>query len=211
MDDDLANVVQKLTDAGKPVVTLATDIRCRGATYVGPNNHRAGRLAGELMDRFLGAAGGDVIVIAGLLTMIGHQERRAGFHEVLDERCPTCHIAGFFESREQGDLAGDLVYRALKGNPDIRGTYNESAGAKPVVDALARLGRLDDVTFITHDLTEDRRRLLQSGAIDAVIDQNPQLEVDTALRVIAAFYCRTEAVAQPGVTPVNIFTRENCG
>ncbi|MBC9245178.1 LacI family DNA-binding transcriptional regulator [Paracoccus sp. 11-3] len=209
-DVSLALVLQRLADSGKPVVTLATDIRCRGATYVGPDNHKAGRLAAELMGRFLGQAGGDVIVIAGLLTMIGQEERQAGFQQVLAERHPNCRITGVFESREKGDLAGDLVYRALRRNPLIRGVYNESAGATSVVDALRRLGRLDDVVFITHELTADRRPLLQSGAIDAVIDQNPELEVETALRVIAAFYNRAEGDGIPAITPVNIYTRENC-
>lgn len=209
-DDALAQVLEQLAARGKPVVTLATDIRCRGATYVGPDNHRSGRLAGELMGRFLGRGGGEVIVIAGLLSMIGQEERHAGFRAVLAERYPGCRIAEFCESREQGDLAGDLVYHALRRNPSIRGIYNESAGAKPVVEALARLGRLGEVTFITHELTPDRRLLLESGAIDAVIDQNPRLEVETALRAIAAVHCRTDADPGPTITPVDIYMRENC-
>lgn len=206
----LACALEMLAEAGKPVITLATDISCRGATYVGPDNFRAGRLAGELLGRFLGPAGGEVIAVAGLLTMIGQEERRAGFQAVLAERYPECRIVGFFESHEQGDRAGDLVHRALVRNPLIRGIYNESAGAKPVVDALSRLGRLDEVTFITHELTEDRRQLLRSGAIDAVIDQNPQIEIEAALRIIAAIHGRTDADTGPSITPLTIYLRENC-
>ncbi|MFV0385790.1 LacI family DNA-binding transcriptional regulator [Paracoccus sp. (in: a-proteobacteria)] len=209
-DDGLAQVLHGLIAAGKPVVTLATDIRCRGAIYIGPDNTRSGRLAAELMGRFLGRDGGEVIVIAGLFDMIGQQERCDGFRTVLADRFPACRIAGVFESRERGDLAGDHVFRALRGNPEIRGIYNASAGARAVADALSRLGRTGEVAFITHELTNDRRTLLRAGAIDAVIDQNPRLEVETALREIAAVYRRTDADSLPKVTPVDIFMRENC-
>ncbi|NHF73462.1 LacI family DNA-binding transcriptional regulator [Paracoccus xiamenensis] len=209
-DDALAPVLEEMAGQGKPVITLATDIRCHGATYIGPDNRRSGRLAGELMGRLLGRDGGEVIVIAGLLAMIGQQERHAGFQAVLAERFPACRIAEVHESREQGDMAGDLAYRALRRNPAIRGIYNQSAGAPQVVDALRRLGRQDDVTFITHELTPDRRALLQSGAIDAVIDQNPALEVEAALRAIAATHCRTDGEPGPAITPVTIYMRENC-
>lgn len=209
-DDGLAQVLERLVASGRPVITLATDIRCHGATYVGPDNLRSGRLAGELMGRFLGRDGGEVIVIAGLLSMIGQDERRAGFQAVLAERYPACRIADVYESREQAERAGDLVFRALRRNPAIRGIYNESAGALPVVEALRRLDRLGEVCFITHELTDDRRALLRSGAIDAVIDQNPRLEVSAALHQIAAFFRRADPGPAPSVTPVNIFTRENC-
>lgn len=209
-DDRLAQVLDGIAAAGKPVVTLATDIACRGATYVGPDNHRAGRLAAELMGRFLGDAGGDIILIAGMFSMIGHDERRAGFRAVLSERFPRCRVLAEFESHEQGEIAGDLVWQALRRHPLIRGIYNASAGALSVVDALERSRRLDDVVFVTHELTEDRRSLLRRGAIDAVIDQNPRLEIETAMQVIARAYQRLDPGAATTITPVSVYLRENC-
>lgn len=209
-DDRLVRVLDDIAAAGKPVVTLATDIACRGATYVGPDNHRAGRLAGELMGRFLGESGGDIILIAGMFSMIGHEERRAGFRAVLSERFPGCRILAEFESHEQGEIAGDLVWRELRQHPSIRGIYNASAGALAVVAALERLHRLQQVVFVTHELTEDRRALLQRGAIDAVIDQNPRLEIETAIKVIAQAYQRLERKVSATLTPVGVYLRENC-
>ena len=74
-----------------PVVTLATDVRdCGRHAYVGPDDRRAGRVAGDLMGRFLGPTGGDIVMIAGLLSLIGNEEREMGFRSVLRERYPTC-------------------------------------------------------------------------------------------------------------------------
>lgn len=209
-DDGLARVLGKLVDKGRPVVTLATDIRCEGAIYVGPDNWRSGRLAGELVGRYLGREGGEVIVIAGLSEMIGQQERSTGFRAVLAERFPACRVVETLESREQGDLAGDLVYRALRANPAIRGIYNQSTGAQQVVQALRRLDLADQMVFVTHELTPDRRRLLIDGAIHAVIDQDPAHEIDMAIRAIAGAYRRLEPAPGMTVTPVKIHLRENC-
>lgn len=209
-DEGLAQVLSRFVAAGQPVVALATDIRCPGAIYVGPDNYRSGRLAGELMGRLLGRGGGDVIVIAGLLTMIGQQERHAGFRAVLRERYPNCRIVSVHESGERGDRAGSLVRRALRQWPKIRGIYNQSAGAGPVVDALRANGRLDDILFVTHELTDDRRKLLEAGAIDMLIDQNPRLEVEAAVKAIAGAFGRLDPPPGQTITPVTIFTRENC-
>ncbi|SIS99688.1 LacI family DNA-binding transcriptional regulator [Paracoccus saliphilus] len=209
-DEKLGQVLSRFVDTGKPVVALATDIRCHGTIYIGPDNYRSGRLAGELMGRLLGPSGGDLIVIAGLLTMIGQQERHAGFQAVLQERYPNCRIVSVHESGERGDRAGSLVRRSLRQWPEVRGIYNQSAGAGPVVDALRAEGRLNDILFITHELTDSRRKLLETGAIDLLIDQNPRLEVEAAVRAIAGAFGRLEPAPGQTITPVAIFTRENC-
>lgn len=208
--DEIASALAEVAGAGKPVVTLATDIRGGGRhTYVGPDNWKAGRVAGDLVGRLLGPAGGEVIMIAGMLSMIGHEEREMGFRSVLRERYPGCRLIEVLQSLERGERAGDLVYRALKANPGIRGIYNASAGAQPVVDAIRALGRSGAVVFITHELTEERRRLLREGMIDAIIDQNPELEVRTAIEILAGQFGRLDAPPRSTVTPVQIHMIEN--
>jgi LacI family transcriptional regulator, galactose operon repressor len=210
-DDGIAGALAEVAARDKPVITLATDIRGGGRrTYVGPDNWKAGRVAGDLMGRLLGRAGGDVVMIAGMFSMIGHEEREMGFRSVLRERYPQCRLTEVLQSLERGERAGDLVFRALKSNPGIRGIYNASAGARTVVEAIRALGRGGDVVFITHELTEERRGLLREGLIDAIIDQNPELEVRTAVEVIAAHFGRLDALPGSAVTPVQIHMIENC-
>jgi LacI family transcriptional regulator len=48
------------------------------------------------------------------------------------------------------------------------------------------------------------------GLIDAIIDQNPELEVRTAVEVIAAHFGRLDAPPGSAVTPVQIHMIENC-
>jgi LacI family transcriptional regulator len=196
--------------AALPLITLATDIPATGRqAYVGPDDRQAGRVAGDLMGRFLGPPGGDVIMIAGLLAMVGHREREAGFRAVLAEHHPACRFAGVLESREDIDGAGHLVLDAMRANPAIRGLYHASAGARPVVEALRALGGPARIIFITHELTEDRRVLLRERAIDAVIDQDPEAEVRVAVETMARLLGRLDGVPDSTVTPIRIYTPEN--
>ncbi len=195
--------------AGIPVVTLATDVRnCARQAYVGPDDRRAGRVAGELMGRFLGPDGGDVAMIAGLLSLIGNEEREMDFRSVLRERHPKCRVAIVLESGERAERAGELTRDALAANPGIREIYSVSSGAEGVVAALKALGR-EDVVFITHELTPDRRDLLRQGLIDAIIDQNPEFEVRAAIETLARLVGRLEGELASTITPVHIHTIEN--
>ena len=68
--------------------------------------------------------------------------------------------------------------------------------------------------IITHELTPDRRRLLKEGALDAVIDQNPEHEAMVAVRAMANHFGRmTKEVGNDSDatrTEIRIFMRENC-
>lgn len=209
-DDRLAVGLAGLVAAGRPVVTLATEIRCPGALYVGPDNRASGRVAGDLVGRLLGGAGGEIMVIAGHLSMLGHAERVAGFDEVLAARYPACRVVAQVESHDQADLAADLTWRELKRRPGLCAIYNAAVGASAVAQALKGHGRTGDVVLVGHELTADSRPLLASGAIDALIDQDPALEIQTAIAAIARRYGRALDEAAPPFTPLRIVMRENC-
>lgn len=210
-NDAVAAALGAFGRGGKPVITIATDLRDAGRyAYVGPDNRKAGRVAGDLMGRLLGRDGGEIVVISGMLSMIGHEEREMGFRAVLHERYPRCRVADVLESMERGDRAGDLVFDALRSNPRIRGIYNVSAGARPVVKAMTALGRRGEIVFITHELTGDRRRLMRDGMIDAIIDQDPALEVRTTVEALAARFGRRDGPPASLVTPLHIHMIENC-
>lgn len=108
-----------------PVVTLASDLPGTGRlAYVGIDNRSAGRVAGELMGRFLGDAGGKVLVLTGMHDFLGHEERESGFRSVLRHRFPNCDIVETVESREQSTITERLIRNAFRRYPDLRGIYN---------------------------------------------------------------------------------------
>jgi LacI family transcriptional regulator len=163
------------------------------------------------MGRFLGPSGGEVLIVLGMHRMIGHEERELGFRSVLRERFPACTIAASLESGEDQVRAGEVVYRALRNDPGVRGVYNISAGNLAIAKAIRSLGLEHTIVMITHEITSERRQMLREGILDAVIDQNPRLEAQRAIEVLGRHFKRTENENRlEEYTPLNIFIRENC-
>lgn len=195
-----------------PLITLATDIpECGRHAYVGPDDWRAGRVAGDLMGRFLVPAGGNVLIIAGMMNMEGQQHRVSGFRAVLQQRYRACQAGRVLECQEDGHIAGKLAARALVADPDLRGIYIASLGAGAVADAVLSSKRSDRVAIVTHELTEDRRELLRNGLIDAVIDQDSRHEVAVAVDTMARLLGRLDGPPVSTITPVHIHMIENVG
>jgi LacI family transcriptional regulator len=193
-----------------PVVTVASDLPDTGRlAYVGIDNRCAGRIAGELMGRFLGEVGGQVMVIAGLRTYLGHEERDGAFRSVLRRRFPSCEVVATVESRENEESTERLTRDAFKKYRDLRGIYNLSVGDQGIARALNALKRAQSTVLIGHELTDISRALLIEGVMDAVLDQSPFVEAVRAVEAILAHYNRGAASGLPLQTPLSIYLQEN--
>jgi LacI family transcriptional regulator len=174
--------VRKLIAGGVSVLTLVSDISHVGRiSYVGIDNRAAGRLAGYLIGRFLPGARGKVALIAGALAYRGHEEREMGFRHILQERFPDMEMVAPREIREDPERAYEEVGALLQDYPDLLAIYCIGAGSEGVARALIEHKREKDIVFIGHDLTDDTRRFLLDGVMDAVIDQNARVEARDAV------------------------------
>lgn len=208
-DDPLIRSCLDKVAAKKPVFTLVSDVPCAGRiAYIGANGHTEGRVAGELMGRFLGPRGGQILLISGPRSFHGHEHREAGFRSILRERFPNCIVAGALETHEDNEVASLLTRSALTQSPGIVGIYNTSVGSQEIASVLAELGREHSTTFIAHELTEANRRLLQNDVLDAVIDQDPVSEARIAVQRFLAFHGRVDFGRME--TPFRIYLKENC-
>jgi LacI family transcriptional regulator len=203
--DAISRVARKI-----PVVTIASDLPDTGRlAYVGIDNRCAGRTAGELMGRFVGRDGGQIIVIAGLRTYLGHEEREGAFRSVLRRKFPACDVVATVESREDEKSTERLTREAFKKYPDLRGIYNLSVGDEGIARALKALKREHSTVLIGHELTAISRALLIEGVMDAVLDQSPFVEAVRAVEVILGHYNRGTPSALPLQTPMSIYLQEN--
>ncbi|ACC75800.1 LacI family DNA-binding transcriptional regulator [Paraburkholderia phymatum] len=193
-----------------PVVTVASDLPDSGRlAYVGVDNRCAGRIAGELMGRFIGREGGKVIVIAGLHAYVGHEERDGAFRAVLRRRFPACEVVASLESHEDERSTEKLTRDAFRRYSDLRGIYNISVGDEGIARALRAIKREHATIVIGHELNASSRQLLIEGCLDAVLDQSPFVQAVRAVEVILGHYNRGTASGLPLQTPISIYLREN--
>ncbi|SFA82648.1 transcriptional regulator, LacI family [Rhizobium sp. NFR07] len=202
--------VNKLAERGVPTVTLISDIaNAQRSAYLGLDNRSIGRLAGDLIARFVGKAPAKVAMIAGSLSYRAHEEREMGFLHVLQEGHPHIEVVGIREGQDDEALNFRQMRMLLSQHPDLAGIYNIGGGASGIGKAIKDARREQSVIFIGHGLTPDTRAFLIDGTMDAVITQNPQDTIGRAIRVFANL--RDGRPAEEDVEPLRseVIFREN--
>jgi len=194
---------------GIAVMTLVSDLPGSARRhFIGIDNVAAGRTAASLMGRFL-PGGGTVAVVAGSLHLRDHIERLEGFRAALAAEFPGVELIGPVEGHDERGETGQIVETLLRENPDLSGLYNLGAGNAGLVAALDASGRSAGLRVIAHELTAPTRAGLRSGAIDVVLDQNPDGEIREAIaaaRTLALGLARTVATDP---IEIGIFLRDN--
>ncbi len=179
---EVADAVDRLTEAGVPVVTYATDVptssRCG---YVGIDNHGAGVTAAYLVDQWLGRAPSDVLITLSRTVFRGEGEREVGFRSALrSSGRAVVEVSG----SDGIDATNErLVLDALERHPAVEAVYSVGGGNVATVAAFEKLGRPCRV-FIAHDLDADNRRLLREGRISVVLHNDLRADARLALRLI---------------------------
>lgn len=203
------SAIDDLIAAGVEVVTLVSDVpSSQRRHYVGIDNIAAGRTAGTLLGRFAGARTGTLGLIVGTPALRDHAERQFGFIQVVAGEYPGLKVLPAQESLDEDARTEAIVARLITDTPDLVGLYNVGAGNGGIAAALEAAGRTD-LLFIGHDLTDDTRRFLLRGVMDAVINQDAGHQSRSAARVLLA-YCSGEALLdEQERIRIDIFVRDN--
>jgi LacI family transcriptional regulator len=178
-----------------------------GRHFVGIDNVAAGRTAASLLGRFCPA--GKIGIIAGSLGLQDHRERLEGFKAVMDAEFPGHPLVGPVEGLDDNATTEKLALQMLKANSDLVGLYNLGAGNEGLLRALEKSGRVGRMRVIAHELAEPTRKGLASGAIDVVLDQNPEREIRAAITVARALAMGRAADGDAEAIEIGIFLRDN--
>lgn len=205
---EVREAIRQVAATGIPVLNLITDLtNVPRIGYVGIDNRAAGRLAGQLLIRFLKSETGKVAVFAGSLSYRGHEEREMGFRHILSEES-RLEIAEMREVRNSVHAMHEEASAVLKRHPDLAGIYSIGGGNRGIAAALSETNRVGKVVFIGHELTEYSRQFLLQRVMDVVIDQNPRVEARDAIDWLS-HAARSEP--HPNLPPIRVqaIFREN--
>lgn len=203
----LRAAVQQVSQQGVPVVTLMSDISDPSGSnnaprlhYAGIDNLHAGRTAGHFMGR-LARSGGRLLLLTNDLHFRAHRDRTAGFLDVVQEKWGQFPCAPAIPCFDDPDQTFQAVDAACKQGP-VAGIYHSGAGSIGIYQALQRHGLAGQVVWIGHELSDEHRRWLQQGAMDLVIDQDPDGQVLSGMQHLLF---QTKWLAQKPVAGPNEF------
>jgi LacI family transcriptional regulator len=186
------NALRTVLDQGEAVVTVVSNVAdVQGIAYFGIDNYRAGRTAGFIMGHFARRLG-RVMFLSGRNDWAAHQQRTAGCRDALTAfpnlRCDSSP----FEILDDEYRCYVAVTNAMR-STEIAGIYNSGAGSAGIKQALDKFDPEHKVIWITHELSDDHRQYLQSGALAMVLDQDPDNQAFTALRYLVE---QTNSIAE---------------
>jgi len=203
------DAVTHLRERGVAVVTLIADLPTSGRLYfVGINNVAAGRTAALLMGRFLPQQGARVLVVTSSMQSRDSVERRLGFDDLIRDEFPNLTVLPSLESHDDEDRLRDVLVRALREHPEVRGLYAAGGDNAALLQLLRGSGR-EDLLVIAHELTDATRRGLETGEVAAVIHQDPGHLVRSALRILRAHLDNRPVVASQERVLIQVVLREN--
>lgn len=207
-DEAVHRAVEAATRRGMAVMTLVSDLPGSARKlFIGIDNVAAGRTAASLLGRF--CPKGKIGLIAGSMGLRDHRERLEGFSTLLREEFPHLELLGPAEGHDERSETQHLAADLLAAHQDLAGIYNVGAGNLGLLAALEKSGRAGKVRVIAHELTDPTRAGLKSGAIDVVLDQNPDGEIRAAIAAARALTLGQGGDYHPEPIEIGIFLRDN--
>lgn len=204
------DAIARLKADGIPIVALVSDLpNTERDHFVGIDNVAAGRTAAYLMGKFLGNAGGTVMVLVSSMHARDNVERRLGFDQVMAESFAAIEVMPSIESHDDEATTTRVVNEVLRSRPDITGIYSVGHGSRALVDVLRGHERRGAITFIAHELTQVTTDALRDNLMAAVISQNVGHIVRSALRVLRAKGDGLDIVSSQERIRIEIVVREN--
>jgi LacI family transcriptional regulator len=203
----IVEAIAEVTSAGKPVVTIVSDVpTAPRLSYVGIDHYKAGRCAAFFLSKM--APGGNIVILCSSSNYHSDAERVSGCRDGLAEYSDSHLVSALIEFYDNDLSASTQLIEALIAG-GVTGIYNAGADIPALERHIASYRHGKPPVLVGHDLTLDTERMLQSGAMAVVIDQNPDLQVRKALYVLGMRFGLTDANAESPVVPFTVHVRDN--
>lgn len=205
--DALAPLINRVIEAGIPVVTYNTDNpESERLVFAGQDLVQSGREAGALMGSVLDENG--VVIITTLDAAAQWSiDRETGAREALGAY-PGIEIVQTVNTGTDPQEIYASIENAMLANPNVTGILSLECCSTPAAgEWVDRNGATDRVMVVGFDLLDQTVDLVSEGAIQATIDQAPERQGFEAVNLLVQFL-NGETIADLD-TGVGIYTIEN--
>lgn len=182
----LAGVVDRAIDAGIPVTVFDSGLETdRYLSYVATDNVEGGRMAARTLAELMGPGNKQVGVVMHAPGSQSTMERERGFNEVIEREFPNIRIVATqfgMSDRAKARAAAENILTAYPGLDGMFASSEPSAvGASAAIKARELTEKVALVAFDASDTMVDD---LKTGAIDAMVVQDPQRMGYEAVRTL---------------------------
>ncbi|EJN06615.1 sugar ABC transporter substrate-binding protein [Herbaspirillum sp. YR522] len=190
----LVPVVKKAIDAGIIVVNIDNKLddaalkeKGIAVPFVGPDNRRGAKLAGDYLGKQL-KQGDKVAIIEGVSTTVNAQQRTLGFQDAMKQA--GANVVSVQSGQWEIDQGNKVAAAILNAHPDIKailaGNDNMALGAVAAIRASGKAGR---VLLVGYDNINAIKPMLNDGRVLATVDQFASQQavfgIETALKALA--------------------------
>ena len=201
---ELSELVTSAQDAGIPVIFVSSDApvsRRTSAVWVDPE--LIGRIAGELMARFLGKRG-RTAVVTGNMTNLSHRKRAESFAQRFEEIAVNGRCLEIIEGHDDPEETFANTSKLLRRHPSLSGIYVATANCLPVCKAIDAQGKSGRVQVIATHFFPEMVPCFLNQTIVAAIYHRPfwlgQYALRLALRsIIEKKPLRSSYLVQPQI------------
>jgi ribose transport system substrate-binding protein len=208
----LVAVCKRAMDAGIIVVNIdnkfdETVLADKGVKipFVGPDNRKGARLAGEYLAKKL-KPGDDVAIIEGAPNTFNGIQRKLGFEDAM--KAAGMDIVSSQSGYWEMEKANQVVSGVIIEHPQLKAILcSNDSMALGALAALKAAGRANDVLLVGFDNISAVQKLLKAGEIVCTIDQHADklavYGIDYALEML-----KNKSLPADRETPVDLITAE---
>ena len=180
--DAIGTSVMAANQANIPVITVTRPSNSgKVVQHLDIDNKEAGALVAEQLAKDLNNTG-KVAVLEGIAGAPSSIDRQKGFVDKLAEIAPNIKVVTSLTANYSREEGATVTEDILQSNPELDAIYahnDEMAlGAVRAVDAA---GRTDMIRIYGIDAVADALDALESGKMDATVQQQPDLQIKTAI------------------------------
>lgn len=200
--------VEQADKAGIPVVAVDAILPEDGPqkAQIGVDNAQAGADMAAYVNKFAASIDGDMqLGIVGALNSFIQNVRKDGFADALE----SIEIIATVDGQNVQDIALSAAENLMTANPDMNAIY--ATGEPALLGAIAAVesqGRQDNVTVFGWDLTAQAIDGIDSGYVEAVVQQSPAGMGAAAVDALVALTSGGTVEEQIDV-PITIVTSDN--